>query len=75
MDDLQAIFGQDLDALPGDEEFEMDVETEVVTGIRALVSLQQQQIALLQVIAQRLGPKRIARDSSGNILGVEPVQG
>jgi hypothetical protein len=75
MDDLQAIFGQDLDALPGDEEFEMDVETEVVTGIRALVSLQQQQIALLQVIAQRLGPKRIARDASGNILGVEPVQG
>lgn len=49
-------------------------EVEMVEGIRALVALQQQQIQLLQVIAQRLGPKRIVRDARGEIAGTEPAQ-
>jgi hypothetical protein len=73
--DIASLFGGELDPMPGDERFEMDAEQEVVDGIRALVVLMQQQTQLLQVIAARLGPKRIVKDGNGQILGVEPVQG
>lgn len=58
-----------------DERFGMDVETEVVDRLAKIEALLTQHTQLLQVIAQRLGPKRIARDAQGNILGVEPAQG
>lgn len=64
-------FGLDLE----DERFGMDVETEVVDRLAKIEALLMQHTQLLQVIAQRLGPKRIAKDAQGNIIGVEPVQG
>jgi len=59
---------------------EMDDVEEVVAaqaimdGINDLISLQQQQLQLLAMLAQQMSsPKRIVRDSSGRALGVETV--
>lgn len=61
---------------------EMDDVEEVVAaqaimdGINDLISLQQQQLQLLAMLAQQMTrPKRIVRDSSGRALGVETVEG
>lgn len=64
-------FGLDLE----DERFGMDVETEVVDRLAKIEALLMQHTQLLQLIAQRLGPKRIVKDGAGNIVGVEPAQG
>lgn len=46
----------------------------IMDGISDLIALQQQQLQLMAVLAQRLTlPKRIVRDASGRALGVETV--
>ena len=60
---------------------EMDDVEEVVAaqaimdGINDLISLQQQQLQLLAMLAQHMAlPKRIVRDQNGRAMGVETVQ-
>jgi hypothetical protein len=54
----------------------VDAAQAIMDGITTLITLQQQQIQLLAVLAQQMTrPKRIVRDSSGRALGVETVEG
>jgi hypothetical protein len=53
----------------------MDYEQEMVDLLRQSLAMQQQQLALMQQLVARLGPKRIVRDAGNNIVGVEPIEG
>ena len=56
---------------------EVDVAGALVEGMQQMVALQQQQIQVMALLAQQLqalgAPKRVVRDESGRIVGVEPV--
>ena len=57
-----------------DGEDVIDAAQAIMDTLTTIVSLQQQQLQLLAVLAQQLTrPKRIVRDSSGRALGVETV--
>lgn len=59
-----------------DGEDVIDAAQAIMDTLTTIVSLQQQQLQLLAMLAQQMTrPKRIVRDSSGRALGVETVQG
>ena len=57
-----------------DGEDVIDAAQAIMDTLTTIVSLQQQQLQLLAVLAQQLTrPKRIVRDANGRALGVETV--
>jgi hypothetical protein len=72
MDDSQDLpVGAGDEAMEGEEFEEFDVASELSTGIRAMVALQQQQLQLMAALVDQLSrPKRVIKDESGRVIGV-----